>query len=197
MSPEIIAAFIGPVFTAMLAGAGILIKSMQVRHREQSARARDLEVATRTVSFIDTYLSAQDKLASPQDREFFRERAMRDLEVAYQTMMATANADYHNDSSGAWIQVIKRALLIGIKRPAAKAVRVFFYLSSVVNVLLFGAWMWAVFNDPELLADIPVMVFVILFGVLFFLLPIVLLYLWARWLDRDRTALPPPVPPEP
>ena len=33
-----------------------------------------------------------------------------------------------------------------------------------------------------------------IFSLLLFILPIVLLYLWARWLDRDRTASAPPVP---
>lgn len=194
MDSEIIAAFVGPVFTAMLAGAGILIKSMQVRHREQSARARDLEVATRTVDFINTYLQAQDKVLPRAEQDFVRERAMRDLEVAYQTMMATANADYHDDSSGAWIRVIKRALLIGLNRTAAKVVRVFFYIFTAINVVLFGAWMGSVFTDPELQGDITLMIFVIVFGVVLLLLPIVLLYLWARWLDRDRSATTPPVP---
>jgi hypothetical protein len=194
MDSEIIAAFIGPVFTAMLAGGGILFKSIQVRHREQNARARDLEVATRTVDFINTYLQAQDKLQVEADREWFRERAKRDLEVAYQTMMATASADYRADSSTAWISVVKRALLFGLRRTAAKVVRVFFYIFTVLNVLFFGIWTATTFSDPELQRDIPVMIFVIIFGVIFFLVPIVLLYVWARWLDRDRTPTAAPVP---
>lgn len=194
MDPEIIAAFIGPVFTAMLAGIGIAIKSGQLRHREQSARARDLEVATRTVTFIDTYLSAQDKLLPKAEQEFVRDRAMRDLEVAYQTMMATANADYASDSTGSWIKVITRALLVPLNRTAAKVVRVFFYLSLVLGFLVLTLWTAASVSDPQITSDIPLLIFMIVFGVLLCLLPMVLLYIWARWLDRDRT---PPAPPWP
>ena len=193
MDSEIIAAFIGPVFTAILAGGGILLKSIQVRHREQNARARDLEVATRTVDFINTYLQAQDKVQSRQEQQFVRERAVRDLEVAYQTMMATASADYHHDGSGAWIRVAKRALLFGLKRTAAKVVRIVFYVVSALGLLMFFVTVAGAFVDPELLADIPVLIAVVIFSMLMFILPIVLLYLWARWLDRDRTTPSAPV----
>ncbi len=194
MDSEIIAAFIGPVFTAMIAGIGILLKSIQVRHREQNARARDLEVATRTVSFIATYLSAQDKLIPKAEQEFVRERAMRDLEVAYQTMMATANADYQNDSTGSWIRVIKRALLIPLHRTGAKVVRVFYYITVVVGLLFFTVLMATSFTDPEILRDVPLLITMILMSIVINFLPMVLLYIWARWLDRDRTALQAPQP---
>ena len=193
MDPEIIAAFIGPVFTALLAGGGILIKSIQMRNREQHARARDLEVATRTVDFINTYLSAQDKLLPRQEQQIVRERALRDLEVAYQTMMATANADYHNDNSGAWIRVVKRALLFGLHRFAAKVVRFVFYIVSVIGLAMFTVTISNAFVDQEVQRDIPVFIVVILFSAVLYLLPPVLLNLWARWLDRGR----PPAAPVP
>ena len=187
MDPEIIAAFIGPVFTAMLAGAGIVIKSIQVRNREQHARARDLEVATRTVDFINTYLAAQDKLLPREEQQLVRDRALRDLEVAYQTMMATASADYHNDSSGAWIRVIKRALLLGLNRTAAKVVRDLLLHLHRAELLFFGLWMGAgspTRGDARHPGDDRGDHASASVG---FLLPPVLLYIWARWLDRDRT----------
>ena len=137
MDSEIIAAFIGPLFTTMLAAAGIALKSIQVRRRDQSSRARDIQVAAQTVTFIDAYLSAHEKLAAgtPEQRQFIRERALHDLEAAYQTMMITATADHEaSTTTGAWLAVIKRALLIPVQRTAAKVVRVFFYISRGVRL---------------------------------------------------------------
>ena len=48
------------------------------------------------------------------------------------------------------------------------------------------------FTDADLLRDIPLMIFTLVVLLIFAFLPMVLLYLWARWLDRDRT--PKPIP---
>lgn len=194
MDSEIIAAFIGPLFTTVLAAAGIAIKSIQVRRRDQNSRARDLQVAVQTVTFIDAYLSAHEKLASesPQQQQFIRERALRDLEAAYQTMMITASADHEATTTGAWLAVIKRALLIPLHRTAAKVVRVFFYLALVYGLMSYTLYVSYTFSDAELLRDIPVMIFTLFVLMIFAFLPLVLLYLWARWLDRDRTPTPQP-----
>lgn len=189
MDSEIIAAFIGPLFTTVLAAAGIAIKSIQVRRREQHSRARDIQVAAQTVTFIEAYLSAQEKLASnsPQQQQFIRERALHDLETAYQTMMITASADHEASTTGAWLGVIKRALLIPVHRTAAKVVRVFFYVAVVYGFLSYALYVGFAFTDVELLRDIPVMIFTLFLLLVFAFLPMVLLYLWARWLDRDRS----------
>ena len=194
MDPEIIAAFIGPVFTAMLAGAGIAIKSIQVRRRDQHSRSRDIEVAGQTVSFIDAYLSAHEKLSpeSPQ-QQFIRERAIRDLEAAYQTMMVSASADHEaTTTTGAWLEVIKRALLIPVHRMAAKVVRVFFYISLFYGLVSSALYVSFALTDPDLMRDIPLMVATLILLFVFAFLPMILLYLWARWLDRDRTPKPQP-----
>lgn len=202
MDSEIIAAFIGPLFTTVLAAAGIALKSIQVRRRDQSSRARDIQVAAQTVTLIDAYLSAHEKLSAgtPEQRQFIRERALHDLEAAYQTMMTTATADHQaSTTTGAWLAVIKRALLIPLRRTAAKVVRVFFYISVLYGFLSYTLYVAFAFTDQELLRDIPVMIFTLLVLLIFAFLPMVLLYLWASWLDRDRTPKPvsQPAPPGP
>ncbi len=202
MDSEIIAAFIGPLFTTVLAAAGIALKSIQVRRRDQSSRARDIQVAAQTVTFIDAYLSAHEKLAAgtPEQRQFIRERALHDLEAAYRTMMITATADHEaSTTTGAWLAVIKRALLIPLQRTAAKVVRVFFYIAVVYGFMSSTLYVAFAFTDAELLRDIPVMIFTLVVLLIFAFLPMVLLYLWARWLDRDRTPkpIPQPAPPGP
>ncbi len=203
MDSEIIAAFIGPLFTTVLAAVGIALKSNQVRRRDQSSRARDIQVAAQTVTFIDAYLSAHEKLAAgtPEQRQFIRERALHDLEAAYQTMMITATADHEasTTTTSAWLAVIKRALLIPLQRTAAKVVRVFFYIAVAYGFLSYTLYVAFAFTDQQLLADIPVMIFTMVVLFIFAFLPMVLLYLWARWLDRDRTPKPvsEPAPPGP
>jgi predicted membrane-bound spermidine synthase len=201
MDSEIIAAFVGPLFTTVLAGVGIAIKSFQVRRRELSSRARDIQVAAQTVTFIDAYLSAHEKLdpESPQSRQFIRERALRDLETAYQTMMITASADHDASSTSAWLQVIKRALLIGVRRTAAKVVRVCYVIALLYGFGSSTLYVSFALTDQELLRDIPVMIATLFVLLVFAFLPAVLFYLWARWLDRDRSAaaVRGPAPPNP
>ena len=189
MDSEIIAAFIGPLFTTVLAAAGIAIKSIQVRRREQSSRARDLQVAAQTVTFIDAYLSAHEKLASdsPQQQQFIRERALHDLEAAYQTMMITASARPRILDHRRLAERDQARLLIPLQRTAAKVVRVFFYVAVVYGFLSYALYVAFAFTDQELLRDIPVMIFTMFLLLVFAFLPMVLLYLWARWLDRDRS----------
>ena len=114
-------------------------------------------------------------------------------------MMITASADHEaSTTTGAWLAVIKRALLIPVHRTAAKVVRVFFYISLVYGFLSYTLCTSpSRFTDPELLRDIPVMIFTLIVLLIFAFLPMVLLYLWARWLDRDRTpeAATAPAPP--
>jgi hypothetical protein len=195
MDSEIVAAFIGPLFTTLLAGLGIALKSLQVRRRDQHSRLRDMEAASRTVTFIEAYLSAQDRLSPKADQAFIRERALRDLEAAYQTMIASAAAEHDVTSTRAWLTVIKRILLIPLRRTSAKIIRVLFYIALVFGFLFNAATISAAFSDPDLQRDIPLMIFVILFLSALYFLPLVPLYFWVRWLDRDRTPPAPTSPP--
>lgn len=68
MSSEILAALIGPLLTALVTGGGVALReALQQRDARQKARRR-LGEAKEAVTFIQSWVVAQESLLSPDER---------------------------------------------------------------------------------------------------------------------------------
>lgn len=191
------AAILGPLVTALLAASGVALRGLSVKRQDLSGRKRNIQVAGQTVAFIDAYLSAQQKLSpGAAIASEVSEKAARDLEQAYARMMQVTAADHDEPLGLVWGSLLNRAMLRSVRRPAAKVVRAFFYLFLVLGLV------WSAIILTELVKDWAygwaVLIFSALIVSVISLLPSVVLYWWARWLDRDRPqdgVMPPPASP--
>jgi len=184
MEPQIVAAVIGPVCTAMLAALGIAMKAVHAQRRSTSSREREMQAASQKVEFIASYLAALERLPSGSTRrDDLRARADDDLEAAYRTMMAVSRVQQKEGEGVDWRAVLDRALLIPVHRDSARLVRAFYYL--VLGYALFSSAVYVslVFSDEMREQGLVITIMTVLFLVAANLVPLWLMRLWVHRLD--------------
>ena len=197
MDPEIVAALIGPLLTAGLAAVAVGVKEWWRRRESADQREDTLRQAAEEVAFIDAWLTAYAKIASEAEQRERAPRALADLERSYATMTASHQAAATATRARTAADLLARILLLRLRRPGAKVLRVFYYLFAVLGFLFVLAGMsTSIRREGEGLA------FVILVGMVFTLMsfsPAILFYALTRLADRPRripesVAGPPPPP---
>ena len=195
VDPEIIGALIGPILTAGLAGVAVGFKEWRRRRESADQRHETLRQAADEVAFIDAWLTAYAKLATPAEQRERAPRALADLERSYAAMTASHQAAASTTRSRATgPDLLARILLLRLRRPGAKVLRVFYYVFAVLGFFFIVAGMSTGFRRAE-----ESLGFVILVGMVFTLLafsPAILCYALARLADRPRRT-PGPVAPQP
>ena len=194
MDPEIIGALIGPLLTAGLAGVAVGFEEWRRRRESADQRHETLRQAADEVAFIDAWLTAYAKIATETERRTRAPRALADLERSYTIMTASHQAAAAAPRTRTAADLLARVLLLRVHRPAAKVLRVFYYVFAVLGFFFIVAGMSTGFRRDE-----EGLVFVILVGMVFTLLafsPAILCYALARLADRPRRT-PGPVAPQP
>ena len=184
MDPEIVAAIIGPALTAMLAASAVAIRAWWARRSLADRQERAITRATQQVVFTDAWLAAYEKAAGAKELGEHRARAVRDLDRAYAEMQEAVAAERRMSRAAALASPLRTALLLGLRRPAAKVLRVVYYVLAPFSVLFFLAGMGSLVDTgrEDLLVGIgSTMLFTLL---VFF--PAALVWLLARLLDRPR-----------
>jgi hypothetical protein len=198
VDPEIVAALIGPVLTALLAALAVGFKEWQRRRQTVDQRHETLRQAADEVAFIDAWLTAYAKIATADQQRERVPRALADLERSYAAMTASHEAAATGTRNRTAADLLARILLLRLHRTGAKVLRVCYYIFAVLGFLFTFAGMSGSFlRSDEGLG------FVILVGMVFTLMafgPAILCYALARLGDRPRRSLesgaqPPPGPP--
>ena len=193
MSQEVVIALLSPLITAAVAGLGLLLKEWRDNRRWEHRRAGVLDRGTRQVAFIAGWLTAYGNLGeedarSPEHRAHL-ERARSDLDAVYASVNAQVEeVEAHRPARTTWASLASSLLLLGVRRPWAKVVRVA-YLGVLLLALSLGLMMATLSvegSDVGWLAQVGIAV---AFTV-FYLVPAGLLHVLARFLDRPpRTAV--------
>ena len=194
VDPEIIGALIGPILTAVLAGVAVGLKEWRRRRESADQRHETLRQAADEVAFIDAWLSAYAKIATSDQQRERAPRALADLERSYAIMTASHQAAATAPRARTAVDLLARVLLLRLRRPAAKVLRVFYYVLAVLGFFFIAAGMSTGFRRAE-----EGLAFVILVGMVFTLMsfsPAILFYALARLADRPRRT-PGPIAPQP
>jgi len=186
MDPEIVAALIGPMVTALLAAGSVTAKALRDRRNQAQARSREIELASQTVKFIDTWLAAQAKLPPHPGAQQRIQQALADLDRAYATMLATVEADRRAPADRVGLNALRRMLLLPLQRPGAKAVRIIYYLVTAMALLFVAAGISVLVEDQDDEHGLLVSIMAAAIISVACLLPSVGLYFLARALDRPR-----------
>jgi hypothetical protein len=197
---EIVAALIGPVLTAGLAALAFVLREWRQRRESADQQHQTLRQAADEVAFIDAWLTAYAKIATEAQQRERAPRALADLERSYSAMTAShqaAASATRTRTTG--VDVLARILLLRLRRPGAKVLRVFYYIFAVLGFLFtFAGISSSSFRTGEGLG------FLILVGMVFTVIsfsPAILFYALARLADRPRRTpgqvdgQPPPGPP--
>ena len=80
---QIVVAAIGPIVTALLAALGFWLRERRLTRNSQRAYQQALDDANAQTTFIHGWLDTQKQLASPEEYEQARARALADLQQAY------------------------------------------------------------------------------------------------------------------
>jgi hypothetical protein len=199
VDPEIIAALIGPLLTAALAGLAVGFEGWRRRRESADLRHETLQQAADEVAFIDAWLSAYAKIATEDQRRERAPQALADLERSYAAMTASHRAAATASRNRTAVDLLARILLLRLHRPAAKVLRVLYYIFAVLGFLFVLAGM----TGSTFRRGGEGWGFVILVGMVFTLMsfsPAILCYALARLADRPRralTAVPAEAPPGP
>lgn len=188
MDAEIVAALIGPLLTAGLAAVAVLLKSMRERRDRATERRNRISAASSQVEFLHAWLVAYEKAAPPELFDLRRREVLRDLDLAY-ARMAQVVAEPDTPGRGvSVVDVMRKLLLLGLRRGAAKAVRFLYYAAVVLSLLfiLVGA------TSPEIWSgeDLVVTMLTMMLMTGFLTVPCWLLWFWAMTLDRKRVSAP-------
>jgi len=197
--PEILAAIIGPLLTAVLAGVAVVARQWQTARNRQDEREQRLSRWREQIGFIDTWLTAHQKVAAQDPQaQAHTQRAVSDLELLYQQMTMELRNPPPVTKRFTALDLIKVILLIPVRGGAAKTLRVFYY-TLVLAGLLFMIATLATFTASEdgLAFDIAVGMVV---TILWFTPAIIFAVLTkaADWSARNKAAkqagLPAPAP---
>jgi hypothetical protein len=185
VDPEIVAALIGPVLTAGLAALAFTLREWRQRRETVDQQHQTLRQAADEVAFIDAWLTAYAKIATPAEQRERVPRALADLERSYAAMTASHQAAASTTRTRATgLDLLARILLLRLRRPGAKVLRVFYYIFAVLGFLFtFAGISSNSFETGEGLG------FLILVGMVFTLVsftPAILFYALARLADRPR-----------
>jgi hypothetical protein len=165
VDPEIIGALIGPLLTAVLAVLAVGFKEWRRRRETADQRHETLQQAADEVAFIDAWLTAYAKIATEDQRRERAPRALADLERSYAAMTASHQAAATATQNRTAVDLLARILLLRLRRPAAKVLRVFYYIFGVLGFLFTLAGMsgntfrgypaWADYSYPGPLPNSP------------------------------------------
>lgn len=128
----VVAAMIGPLVTAVLAGLGFWLRGRNRGRQYQET----LERARERVAFIQSWLEAHERFASPEQHEQARARALRDLQQAYLLVDQSTAAKQQNQPHAAR-NGFKRLLLLDPKHTTAARILGAFYYVSLAWLLLW------------------------------------------------------------
>jgi hypothetical protein len=202
VDPEIIGALIGPVLTAGLAACAVGFKEWRRRRESADQRHETLQQATDEVAFIDAWLSAYARIATDDQQRARAPRALADLERSYAAMTESHLAAATATPNRTAVDLLARILLLRLRRPAAKVLRVLYYIFGVLGFLFVLAGM----TGGTFRRAGEGWGFVIGVGMVFTLMsssPAILCYALARLADRPPRTLAavntetPPGPPSP
>jgi hypothetical protein len=187
VNPEIVAALIGPALTAGLAALAVGFKEWQRRRESADQPHETLRQAAEEVAFIDAWLTAYAKIATPDQQRERVPRALADLERSYAAMTASHQAAAIGVRSRTAVDLLARILLLRLRRPGAKVLRVFYYIFAVLGFLFIFAGMSGTFVGSD-----KGLGFVIGVGMVFTVMsfsPAILFYALTRLADRPRRSL--------
>lgn len=187
MEQDLLIVVLSPIITAAVAGLGLLIKEWRDNRRWEHRRSQVLDQGTKQVTFIASWLTAystlgEDQRHSPEHRAHL-DRARTDLDEVYESVNARVEeVERQRPVRTTWASLISSVLLLGVRRPWAKVVRVA-YLGVLTMALALGllmattsvegsglGWLWQVGLSVAFTA--------------FYLVPAGLLHVLARFLDR-------------
>ena len=142
MEPEVLASIIGPLLTTVLAGGAVVLRQWRNRRTHQDEAEQSLERRREQIGFIDTWLTAHQKVAAhdPQTREH-TQRAVQDLEFLYQQMTTELHHPPVRVKRFTALDLLKMILLIPVSGVGAKVLRVLYYLAAVGGILFIVATM--------------------------------------------------------
>lgn len=180
---EIVGAIIGPLLTSLLAIVAYSFQQWRTRRRWEDERNRAIEQAIQEVQYIDTWLSALQRIERiDPDHELKLERALLDLERSYQVMSLDLADDEPRPSRRTLAQHIGWFLLVPIHGSPAKVVRVFYWIMLSLTLI----WVIAIMASVTDLASDGIAVTIIASVILTALsaVPTILVAVLARHLER-------------
>jgi hypothetical protein len=211
---DAVAAAIGPLVTALLTALGLWFRESRQRRNRQGASRQALNQAHDQVAFIEAWLRTYQQLASPEQHEQARQRALSDLQEAYAHVDQTLVAVRSHRQRLTVRRVLAKLLLLDSK-PRTTAARVlgvmyymalaWFLLAVAVGVSL-GLELPATSTSDPLLADIGQAVGLFLITLVLGVAPALPLYWLAMSAARGHGDAPanrshgwasPPVPQAP
>jgi hypothetical protein len=194
----VIAAAIGPVVTALLAALGFWLREVRQRRNREQAYRQAVKQAREQVEFIEGWLRTYQQLASAEQHEQARQRALTDLEQAYarvdQTLIAVRNPKEPLTAR----RVLEKLLLLG-SRPQTTAARVLgalyyvalaWFLLWVSAAVLMGLLTPATTTSGSLLSDIGMALGLFILCLAIGVAPALPLYWLAESADRRRGDIP-------
>jgi hypothetical protein len=198
MDPEIIAALIGPLITAGLAALAVGLQEWRTRRQSLDRQQGAIDQAIKEVAFIDAWITAQRKVADPPGLRARSDRALADLDRAYEVMAAVhaAAADAPPQRTG--LERLRSLLLLNLSRTRAKVVRVFYLIFLVGGVLFTTVGMSEGLDTVN--GGVYLSILTAMFFTLFCFTPAIGLFWSARLLDRAphghlTSGFPPPLDP--
>ena len=188
----ILAAFIGPVLTALLATGGVGLKHERSVRRADRERARIIDQATQEAAFINSWLSARDRLnLEPARLADTSARAMADLERLYATIRSVDVAQDLRSGSGTFVRLLRASLLSTLRRPWAKVVRVVYFIYAgfvlIISMVVIAAFLD---TDPASAIEVASGIAGAIWTIAILLTPAFGLWALARALDRPRAGRP-------
>jgi hypothetical protein len=160
----VLAAAIGPLVTALLAALGFWLREIRHRRNREQAYRQALDQAREQVDFIESWQRTYQQLASPEQHEQARQRALADLQQTYARVDQTLVAVRSHREPRTARSVVAQLLLLE-SRPHTTAARVLgalYYVALAWFLLWVGAGVLmglvapAISTSESLLADVGI-----------------------------------------
>ncbi|HZC98649.1 MAG TPA: hypothetical protein VFA46_00140 [Actinomycetes bacterium] len=194
----VIAAAIGPIVTALLAALGFWFREIRQRRNRQQAYRQALDQAREQVAFIEDWLRTYQQLASPEQHEQARQRALTDLQQTY-AHVDQALVAVRSPRQPVAVRSVFAKLLLLRSRPrttAARVLGVLYYVALAWFLLwvsfgvLMGLLTPATSTSQSLLTDIGMALGLFLLALTIGVAPALPLYWLAVWADRRHDDTP-------
>jgi hypothetical protein len=128
----IVVAAIGPIVTALLAGLGFWLRERRLTRNSQRAYQQALDDANAQTTFINSWLDTQKRLASPDEYEQARKRAMAELRQVYVRVEQTREVVNRQGEPVTVQRVMRRLLLLdSMNTTTSRLLGSLYYLSLV------------------------------------------------------------------
>jgi hypothetical protein len=194
----VVAAAIGPLITALLAALGFWLRDIRQRRNREQAYRQALDQAREQVDFIEGWLRTHQQLASPEQHEQARQRALADLQQAYARVdQSLAALRSHKEPLTARSVLVKLLLLESRPHTTAATVLGVLYYVALAWFLLFvsggvliSLMSTATNTSDSLLADVGMALGLFLISLTIGVAPALPLYWLAVSADRRRGDAP-------